>query len=121
MKEILENYFIAWTKKDWNLLKNTIDENCIVIECNGPIYEGILEIEKWFKTWNKNNTVTRWTITNKLEDIENETIIFEWEFFCNYNKVDYEFDGCTIAVIKNNKIVLLKEFMMDRKHNYPYK
>lgn len=117
--EILKNYFTAWLHKDMEAVRQTFSENAVYSECYGPEYHGLSQIEKWFEDWNQRGQVLEWTIKRILE--QNQTVIAEWYFKCEYEGNVDGFDGVTIADFDEDmKISKLCEFQSKAEHVYPY-
>lgn len=119
-ESVLLNYFNAWIENDINVINQTFDEEAIYCECYGPVYHGKEQILRWFNEWNKNGRVLEWTIKRIFH--QDNTVIAEWYFKCEYNNNIDGFDGVTIADFNEDiKIVKLCEFQSKAEHYYPYK
>jgi hypothetical protein len=116
---IIENYFHSWIKKDLNILIKYFDDEIIYSECYGPEYNGIDQIKKWFNDWQKENTVLEWNIKQYIH--QNNTVVVEWYFKCNYNKKIDDLNGVSIIEFsEEGKIKNIKEFQSKVKHYFPY-
>ena len=109
-KDIIKQYFDSWINKDINVIEKYFCENIKYIECYGPEYNGINQIRQWFKDWNNGNNVLKWDIKRFIEN--NNIIVVEWFFECEYDKIISGFDGVSIIEFdeNSNKIILVKEF-----------
>lgn len=117
--DVIKKYFQSWIDKDIEIVKQTFSENALYSECYGPEYHGLSQIVTWFEDWNNKGQVLKWTIKRILE--QNQTLIIEWYFKCNYDGRVDSFDGVTIADFDNNmKILKLCEFQSKAEHYYPY-
>lgn len=117
--DIIKKYFQAWINKDIQSVKQIFSENALYSECYGPEYHGLLQILKWFEDWNNRGQVLEWTIKRTFE--QNQTLIAEWYFKCDYDGVVDGFDGVTIADFDDDmKICKLCEFQSKAEHYYPY-
>lgn len=117
--DIIKKYFQAWINKDIQSVKQIFSENALYSECYGPEYHGLLQILKWFEDWNNRGQVLEWTIKRTFE--QNQTLIAEWYFKCDYDGVVDGFDGVTIADFDDDmKIYKLCEFQSKAEHYYPY-
>ena len=117
--DIIKKYFQAWINKDIQSVKQIFSENALYSECYGPEYHGLSQILKWFEDWNYRGQVLEWTIKRILE--QNQTLIIEWYFKCNYDGVVDGFNGVTIADFDDDmKILKLCEFQSKAEHYYPY-
>lgn len=117
--DVIKKYFQSWLDNDVEIVKQTFSENALYSECYGPEYHGLSQIVTWFENWNNKGQVLEWTIKRIFE--QNQTLIVEWFFRCNYDgKID-GFDGVTIADFdKDMKILKLCEFQSKAEHYYPY-
>lgn len=119
MEDVLRKYFQAWIDKDIEIVKRTFSENALYSECYGPEYHGLEQIVDWFNDWNNRGRVLEWTLKRILE--QNQTLIAEWYFKCDYDGVTDGFDGVTIADFDDDlKITKLCEFQSKAEHYYPY-
>lgn len=117
--DVLRKYFQAWIDKDIEIVMRTFSETALYSECFGPEYHGLEQIVKWFNDWNNRGRVLEWTIKRILE--QNQTLIAEWYFKCDYDGVIDGFDGVTIADFDDDlKIIKLCEFQSKAEHYYPY-
>lgn len=117
--DVIKKYFQSWLDNDVEIVKQTFSENALYSECYGPEYHGLSQIVTWFENWNNKGQVLELTIKRIFE--QNQTLIVEWYFRCNYDgKID-GFDGVTIADFdKDMKILKLCEFQSKAEHYYPY-
>ena len=115
--DVIKKYFQSWLDNDVEIVKQTFSENALYSECYGPEYHGLSQIVTWFENWNNKGQVLEWTIKRIFE--QNQTLIVEWYFRCNYDgKID-GFDGVTIADFdKDMKILKLCEFQSKAEHYY---
>ncbi len=115
----VKQYFEAWLKKDGSELKNILADEIYYSECYGPEYVGIKEVEQWFYAWNQAGNVLKWEIKKYIE--QNNTIIAEWYFECEYEGNRDGFDGISWIVFDNEKkICSVKEFQSQSEHYRPY-
>ena len=118
-EDIIKQYFDAWLKKDSSCFLNIFNEKITYSECYGPEYFGIKQVLQWFNDWNKQGTVLVWDIKQFIQ--QDNTVVAEWYFECDYNNNQSGFDGVSIVRFDENcKIVNLKEFQSKVKHNFPY-
>lgn len=116
---IIRRYFASWIENDIEVIKQTFSENVVYSECYGPEYHGLQQIIKWFTDWHKKGRVLEWRIKRIIQ--QNNTIVVEWYFKCDYDKNIDGFDGVTIADFDGDmKIVKLCEFQSKEEHYYPY-
>lgn len=119
MKKIMEMYFRCWLTKDGSNLADIFADDIVYSECYGPEYVGIQQVIKWFREWNLKGSVLQWDIKDVIE--QDNKVMVEWYFKCEYEGSIDGFDGVTIAKFDNNrKIYELKEFQSKAEHYYPY-
>lgn len=118
-EEIIRRYFKSWLDNDIEIIKSTFSENIVYCECYGPKYHGMSQIIKWFTEWHERGKVLEWTIKRVIS--QNNTVVVEWYFKCNYDGNIDGFDGVTIANFDDHlKISRLCEFQAKAEHYYPY-
>ena len=119
MIEIIKMYFYCWLRKDGSKLTDIFSNDVVYSECYGPEYIGINQIVKWFKGWNEKGTVLQWDIKQYIE--QDNTVVVEWYFKCDYEGNIDGFDGVTIAKFDDShKIYDLKEFQSKAEHYMPF-
>jgi len=119
-KEMVRKYFQAWIDADIDSIKDIFSKNIFYSECYGPEYHGIDQLLQWFKDWNRNGKVLEWSIKRMIE--QDNTLVIEWYFECEYNSEISGFDGVTIAEFNEEiKICKLQEFQSKHEHYQPYK
>lgn len=113
--QIIRDYFKAWIDNDASLLTSIFDANVTYTECYGPEYHGIQQILQWFSDWQLKGSVIAWDIKQFIH--QNNIVVVEWYFKCDYeNNVD-GFDGVSIIVFnEESKIISLKEFQSKAQH-----
>lgn len=115
-EQIIKRYFKSWVVPNF---EDTFNKNASYSECYGPIYRNKAEIIAWYKDWNKNGQVLEWPIKNIW--IANEIAFVEWCFKCNYRNKISEFDGVSLLnLMKQIRLISVKEFQSDSRHVYPY-
>lgn len=119
MEQILKSYFSAWLEKDPSGLREIFAENVLYSECYGPEYHGIEQILQWFRDWNRKGTVLEWRIKRIIR--QDNTLVAEWYFKCEYEGGIGDFDGVTIAEFdESHHITKLLEFQSKTEHVFPY-
>lgn len=119
-EQILKRYFRLWLDKDTSSLKQIFAENVIYYESWGPVYQGLLQLEKWFEDWHKLGSVLAWDISEFLSN-EN-TVVCQWYFQCEYDGTIAGFDGVSWVLFgDDDKIVSIREYQSKLPHVYPYK
>lgn len=117
---IIKDYFNSWINNDDSILSEIFDSNIKYIECYGPAYEGIAQIQQWFKDWHSNGgCVIKWSIGEFVHYKEN--CICDWYFECEYDSKIDGFNGVSwIKFNDNNKIVELREYKSEVPNYFPY-
>nr|WP_275297892.1 nuclear transport factor 2 family protein [Clostridium sp. YIM B02551] len=120
VEKVVRKYFKSWIDRDECVLREVFAEEVIYIESYGPVYNGLKEIQKWFRDWNKRGKVIAWDIKNIV--VTENTVICEWYFKNEFDgKVD-DFNGVSwINFDKFNKIIQLKEFAATIPNYLPYR
>ena len=86
--DVIKKYFQSWLDNDVEIVKQTFSENALYSECYGPEYHGLSQNCKHGskigiirdKYWNGQS--------NEIFE-QNQTLIVEWYFRCNYDgKID---------------------------------
>ena len=117
--EIVQQYFNSWISKDRGIVDRYFAETVTYIECYGPVYEGLTQVQQWFDDWNTRGSVLEWRI-DKISSLEN-TCFVEWFFKCDYEGSVGYFDGVSIVEFDaTNKISLIKEYQSKHDHHRPY-
>lgn len=117
--DVIKKYFQAWLDQDIRILHQIFSEDALYSECYGPEYHGLSQILTWFEDWNKHGRVLEWTTKRVFE--QNQSLIVEWYFKCNYDGTVDGFDGVTIADFNGDmKITKLCEFQSKAEHYAPY-
>ncbi|GAB3650132.1 nuclear transport factor 2 family protein [Glycomyces tarimensis] len=105
----LTEYIDAWKANDVDRITHAVIEDCVVTECNGPVYRGRDTVRKWAETWlGAGGVVHRWDITDHIATDDRETA--EWVFECTWESVRHTFDGATVARSADGLIVVLREY-----------
>lgn len=116
---ILRSYFDSWLKQDATVLAQVFASTIQYVECYGPAYSGLAQVQQWFADWNRQGRVLRWDIKHSVE--QGNMLACEWYFECEYMGNVDGFDGVTIAVFdQTGKISELREFQSKPQHHYPY-
>lgn len=118
MKNLIQTYIDGWKENDPKKILSVLSEDCIIIESHGPLYEGKDIISKWVDDWLPEGKVTKWDVLSfyEIEDMA----FFEWIFDCTHKSIEYHIEGISLAKLKNNKIVYLREYRTTEPI-FPYK
>lgn len=118
---LITQYINGWKENNIKQITACLSENCTIIESHGPTYQGINEVELWFKFWlEAKSHITKWDILSFYDcDKENATFI-QWDFACISNGIEYAFPGVSIIKFSDGKICFIQEYRMTRLA-YPWK
>jgi len=47
----LVSYIDAWRRRDIKGVLDTLADDCVIIECYGPVYRGRPRVEQWMRAW----------------------------------------------------------------------
>ena len=105
----LRAYIDAWRRHDIAGVLATLTEECVVIECYGPVYRGHARVEQWMHAWfDAGGSVDDWKIVS--QEVAGDTLIAEWIFSCTSHGEAATFEGVTIARLDGDKIAYLREY-----------
>lgn len=116
---IIKEYFDSWINKDDSVLEKVFAINAKYIECYGPAYDGLIQIQKWFKDWQDRGSVLIWNINKFVHSGEDS--VCDWYFECEYDgKID-GFNGVSwIKFNDENKIIEIREYQSKVPNYFPY-
>jgi len=118
--EIVRQYFASWINKDRRIIDRHFAPAIVYVECYGPVYEGLAQVQRWFDDWNARGRVLEWRI-DKMTAIDN-TCFVEWFFRCDYDGNAGCFDGVSIIEFDaENRILRIKEYQSKHEHVFPYR
>lgn len=121
-KKLFEKYIIGWKSNNREQILSVLTEDCIIVECYGPMYQDKEQVQQWIDDWiNSDHYVNRWEIYETLFDDIAGTAAFVWEFECFANNKHHRFKGSSIVKYNNGLIKEIKEFRMEPNHYFPYK
>ena len=105
----LEAYIDGWRRHDIPAVLETLTDDCVVIECYGPVYRGRARVEQWMNAWfGAGGTVDGWQITSSAT--AGEVLVVEWHFECTWKGSPGAFDDSTVARLDGDRIVYLREY-----------
>jgi SnoaL-like protein len=108
-KALLLRYMDGWKKKSESDILEPISDDCLIIESHGPMYSGKETVKKWIADWfGKGNRIEKWEM--KSFYLCGDHFISEWIFAYRNNEIREEFEGITIAKMKDGKIAELREY-----------
>jgi len=113
--ELVRQYISGWKQNDLHLITSCLAENCVVIESHGPVYNGIRDIEKWFKLWvEAKSAISKWDILSFTFNEKEQTAFCEWDFVCISNNTQYALSGISVVKFLNHKINFIHEYRMTK-------
>ena len=121
---LVRQYFQSWLQQDILIFLSTLSPNIRVMECYGPVYDGIDETQRWFNDWHtrrEKGKVTRWDILKLLYDEQEEIAAVEWDFECVYDGNVGSFLGASLFGFDHTKITSIREYKMEKEQYRPYK
>jgi ketosteroid isomerase-like protein len=108
----LEAYIDGWRRHDIPAALDTLADDCVVIECYGPVYRGTARVAQWMTAWfGAGGTVDGWEIT--LSATTDAVLVAEWHFECRWKGEPGAFDGSTVARLDQGRIAYLREYATD--------
>lgn len=118
--ELIEQYVASWVIRDETLFLETLHDDIVVRECNGPVYEGRDTCERWFRTWHgEGNRVLEWTIDSFLFDPETSAAAFEWDFECLVEGEEHAFFGSSHVTFRDGRIDSINEYERTKEQYNP--
>jgi len=114
MKTVFERYVEAWKRADIEAALDTLEDNCVITECYGPVYRGRDKVRLWMEKWlGDGNRVLEWEITSEL--FGQDAAAFEWRFKCLYQGEEAGFEGASVVRYRNGKILTMREYATTAK------
>lgn len=105
----LTDYINAWQRHDIAGVLETLADDCVVIECYGPVYRGKGRVEQWMRAWfDAGGSVDDWQITTQAA--AGDTLTAEWVFSCTWQGKAATFEGASVARLTNGSIAYLREY-----------
>lgn len=105
----LTHYINAWRRHDVVGVLETLTDDCVIIECYGPVYRGKQRVEQWIRAWlGAGGSVDNWQITSQAAT--SDALIAEWLFSCTWHGKAATFEGASIARLNGEKIAYLREY-----------
>lgn len=105
----LSKYIDAWVRADAVGVAATLTDDCVVVECYGPVYHGRSRVEEWCRTWfDAGGMIHSWVVMWHRSGDAFE--VAEWRFDCTWQGHRTRFEGCSVAVIRDGRIARLREY-----------
>ena len=120
---LIRQYFQGWLQQDFALALSTLSPNVRIMECYGPVYEGIDEVRRWFTDWHTGSgkgKVTRWDIFKVMYDETQKIAAVEWDFECISDGNLGSFLGASLVSFDDTKIISIQEYKMEKEQYRPY-
>lgn len=115
----LRQYFAAWCGKDAAVLPTLFASSACYVECYGPEYHGLAQIQRWFADWNRHGSVLQWRIDHFWH--REDTVVVAWHFRCLCDGNEDAFDGMSLVTFdETEKIASVREFGAKAQHTCPY-
>ncbi|REJ17886.1 MAG: nuclear transport factor 2 family protein [Paenibacillaceae bacterium] len=106
---IFEQYVSGWKRAEIETVLETLDEDCIITECYGPVYRGRDNVRLWMEKWlGEGNRVLEWDVRTCV--IGQDAAAFEWRFKCLWHGEESGFEGSSIVQYRNGKILTMREY-----------
>ena len=121
---LIRQYFQSWLQQDLSLFLSTLAPNIRIVECYGPVYDGIDETQLWFKDWHtrpEQGKVTRWDIFKVMYDEQQVLAAVEWDFECIYDGNVGSFLGASLFGFDHRKITSIREYKMEKEQYHPFR
>ena len=107
--DLLRAYIDGWRNHDIPAVLATLADDCVVIECYGPVYRGRPRVEQRMKAWlAAGGVVLDWQITSS--HAAHDVLVAEWSFTYVWQNDTSTFQGATIARQHGDKITYLREY-----------
>lgn len=114
ISQLVHAYVDGWIAADREKILRALDPDCVVIESYGPTYRGSEMVGRWIDSWFVgSNVVNSWDVTSLY--IVGDACFFEWVFDCTFAGNRNSFEGASIARLREEKIVYLREYAMTAK------
>ncbi|WLR43407.1 hypothetical protein LC087_04300 [Bacillus carboniphilus] len=111
----------GWQTNNIDQVLHSLHEQCVVMECFGPIYNNKGQVHSWLTDWIENgDQIEYWGISSEFYDSTLDVGIYEWEFKCRSKGGKYHFYGVSIVKYEENLIKEIKEYQMDFNQYVPY-
>jgi len=115
----IRSYMLGWLNADESLLLSSLAPHIRITESHGPVYEGIGEVQQWFRDWCRQGNVLRWDALHFLHQGE-ETVV-KWFFRCRYEGRTTDMDGVSLVTFDaQGRILSMEEYQSKAEHHRPY-
>ncbi|MBO0813127.1 MAG: nuclear transport factor 2 family protein [Microlunatus sp.] len=105
----LQRYIDAWVGNDAAAIADAVFEDCVIIECYGPVYRGRGRVRQWAQAWfDAGGVVHSWAVTDHFATGDREAA--QWRFECTWQGTRDAFEGSTIATVRGDLIASLREY-----------
>lgn len=118
-EECIRRYMAAWQHADEEAAVSTLSADVCITESHGPVYEGILQVRQWFRSWCRIGQVLRWDALRFWHQGD-ETIV-KWRFCYICDGVESSFDGLSLLrFAPDGRIASTEEYQAKTEHCKPY-
>jgi hypothetical protein len=105
----LHAYIDGWRRHNISAVLATVAEDCVITECYGPVYRGRARVRQWMEAWfAAGGMVLDWQVTSS--GTAGDLLAAEWAFTCIWGGVTSTFEGATVARLRADEIVYLREY-----------
>jgi hypothetical protein len=122
-EKLIGQYFQGWLQQDAALVLSTLSPSIKIVECYGPAYFGIDEVNRWFNAWHAGSgkgKVTKWNIFKVMYDEMQKMGAVEWDFECIFDGNLGSFLGASLFCFDDSKITSIQEYRMEKEQYRPY-
>ncbi|MDL2225839.1 nuclear transport factor 2 family protein [Eubacteriales bacterium OttesenSCG-928-M02] len=118
---LLYQYMKSWEHKDIVAFLATLHKDVVIVECYGPIYQGMEEAKAWFSAWNQEGRVIRWQVMDIYKGANPHMFFATWHFTYEHPwGKRASFSGMSMLETDGGKIRRLREYRMQAAHYRPY-
>ncbi|HIW55692.1 MAG TPA: DUF3781 domain-containing protein [Firmicutes bacterium] len=118
-EKTVRRWFGMWTEGRRDDLRGIFSDDVVYTESWGPRYEGLDRVRLWFDEWNTRGRVDVWDIKWFMHG--GERTVVRWYFENTMGGGAQEkFDGVSVVVWKDCKILCLTEFGCSADNYDPY-
>lgn len=114
-------YCQAWLHRDGAALGGLLSPDIVVVECYGPEYRGLEEVEAWFAGWHaQGGRVLAWDVTEA--GAFRGGVCLKWRFCCRWDGRESCFDGVSLMDFdERGRISRIEEYSAKAEHIRPYR
>lgn len=115
----IQQYMQGWLTQNEEMLLATLSPKIHIIESYGPEYQGLAEVQRWFRIWHTRGQVLRWDALHFLH--QDEEAVVKWHFVCCYDGNTSGFDGLSLVrFAADGRILSIEEYQSKADHHRPF-